>query len=56
MAQLVSCSVALAVEAVINKEIANGVSAAPHQNKLVERWLNKAEDISDHFALINHLD
>ena len=55
MAQLVSCSVALAVEAVLNKEIPPGVSAAPHQSELVKRWLNQAEDISDHFALINHL-
>jgi len=55
MAQLVSCSVALAVEAVFNKEIPPGVSAAPHQSALVKRWLNQAEDISDHFALIDHL-
>ncbi len=55
MAQLVSCSVALAVEAILNKEIPPGVSAAPHQSELVERWLNQAEDISDHFALIDHL-
>jgi len=55
MAQLVSCSVALAVEAVLNNEISPGVSAAPHQSELVKRWLNQAEDISDHFALINHL-
>ena len=55
MAQLVSCSVALAVEAVLNKEIPPGVSAAPHQSELVKRWLNQAEEISDHFALIDHL-
>ena len=55
MAQLVSCSVALAVEAVLNKEIPPGVTAAPHQSELVKRWLNQAEAISDHFALIDHL-
>jgi saccharopine dehydrogenase (NADP+, L-glutamate forming) len=55
MAQLVSCSVALAVEAVMNQEIASGVSAAPHQSELVNRWLKQAEDISDNFALIDHL-
>jgi len=55
MAQLVSCSVALAVEAVLNKEIPPGVSAAPYQSELVKRWLNQAEEISDHFALIDHL-
>ena len=56
MAQLVSCSVALAVEAVLNKEIPSGVTAAPHQSELVKRWLNQADDISDHFVLIDHLN
>jgi len=55
MAQLVSCSVALAVEAVLNNEIPPGVTAAPHQSKLVKRWLNQADEISDHFVLIDHL-
>ena len=55
MAQLVSCSVALAVEAVLNKEIPYGVTAAPHQSELVKRWLNQADDISDHFVLIDYL-
>ena len=55
MAQLVSCSVALAVEAVLSNEISSGVTAAPHQNELVNRWLKQADDISDHFALIDHL-
>ena len=56
MAQLVSCSVALAVEAVIGNEISSGVTAAPHLSKLVTRWLDQAEDISDHFVLIDHLN
>ena len=55
MAQLVSCSVALAVQAILNKEIPPGVTAAPHQSELVKRWLNQADDISDHFVLIDHL-
>jgi saccharopine dehydrogenase (NADP+, L-glutamate forming) len=55
MAQLVSHSVALAVEAIIAKEIALGVSAAPDDENLVERWLNKTNAICDHFVLIDHL-
>ncbi len=55
MAQLVSCSVALAVEAVIGNEISTGVTAAPHQSELVSRWLKQADAISDHFVLIDHL-
>ena len=56
MAQLVSCSVSLAVEAVLGNEISSGVTATPHQTKLVSRWLDQAEDISDHFVLIDHLN
>ena len=56
MAQLVSCSVALAVEAVLGNEIPSGVTAAPNQSELVSRWLEQAEDISDHFVLIDHLN
>ena len=56
MAQLVSCSVALAVEAVLGNEISSGVTAAPHQSKLVTRWLDQAKDISNHFVLIDHLN
>ena len=56
MAQLVSCSVALAVEAVLGNEIPSGVTAAPHQSELVSRWLEQAEYISDHFVLIDHLN
>jgi saccharopine dehydrogenase (NADP+, L-glutamate forming) len=55
MAQLVSCSVALAVEAVIDNEICAGVTAAPHDSKLVDRWLKQADSISDHFVLVDHL-
>jgi saccharopine dehydrogenase (NADP+, L-glutamate forming) len=47
--------VALAVEAIIAKEIALGVSAAPDDESLVERWLNKTNAICDHFVLIDHL-
>ena len=56
MAQLVSCSVALAVEAVLDNEISSGVTAAPRQKELVSRWLSQAEEISDHFVLIDHLN
>ena len=56
MAQLVSCSVALAVEAVLDNEISSGVTATPHQKELVSRWLSQAEEISDHFVLIDHLN
>ena len=55
MAQLVSNSVALAVEAILANDISPGVSAAPHESALVERWLNRTKELSDHFVLLDHL-
>jgi saccharopine dehydrogenase (NADP+, L-glutamate forming) len=55
MAQLVSNSVALAVEAILANDISPGVSAAPHEPALVERWLNRTKELSDHFVLLDHL-
>jgi saccharopine dehydrogenase (NADP+, L-glutamate forming) len=55
MSQLVSHSVALAVEAIIHREIKSGVSATPDDEALVGRWLDKANEICDHFILIDHL-
>lgn len=55
MARLVSIPVSLAVEAVLNGEIAAGVSAAPCQSELVRRWLDTVDNIADHFALVDHL-
>jgi saccharopine dehydrogenase (NADP+, L-glutamate forming) len=55
MARLVSESVALAVEAVEKREIPVGVSAAPHDPKLVSRWLRTIDRASQYDALIDHL-
>lgn len=55
MAQLVSHSVALAVQSVADAEISPGVSAAPDDANLVKRALDKTNSISDHFVLIDHL-
>ena len=41
---------------VMGNEISAGVSAAPHDSKLVDRWLKQADDISDHFVLVDHLN
>ncbi len=55
MAKLVSIPVSLAVEAVLNNEIASGVSAAPDKPELVERWLSTAAQTTEKFAVIDHL-
>ena len=56
MAKLVSIPVSLAVEAVLNSEIASGVTAAPDKPELVERWLNAAAQTTEKFAVIDHLN
>jgi saccharopine dehydrogenase (NADP+, L-glutamate forming) len=55
MAKLVSIPVSLAIEAVINKEIAAGVTAAPDKPELVARWLEMANSTTEKFGLVNHL-
>lgn len=55
MAKLVSLPVSLAIEAVINKEIDAGVTAAPDKPELVARWLDMANSTTDNFGLVNHL-
>lgn len=54
MARLVSIPVALAVGAVLNREIPAGVRAAPSDPKLVERWMGEVDTLAQHLALINH--
>ncbi|WP_439523494.1 saccharopine dehydrogenase family protein [Marivita sp.] len=55
MARLVSVPVSLAIEAVLNREIAAGVSPAPHDPKLVERWLNEVQTLAQHLMVVDHL-
>lgn len=55
MARLVSVTVALAVEAVMNREIEPGVSAAPSAEHLVARWLDVIDVQAQHMALVDHL-
>lgn len=55
MARLVSNTVALAVEAVLNREIAAGVHAAPSDPRLVERWLKDTSHQAQHMRVVDHL-
>ncbi len=54
MAQLVSIPMSLAVEAVLNDEIAPGVSAAPSDPKLVARWMDTVGGIAQHVQVVDH--
>jgi len=55
MARLVSVPVSLAVEAVLNREIPAGVHAAPHDPRLVSRWLGEVGRLAQYLELRDHL-
>jgi saccharopine dehydrogenase-like NADP-dependent oxidoreductase len=55
MARLVSVPVSLAVEAVLNREIPAGVHAAPHDPRLVGRWMGEVGRLAQYLELKDHL-
>jgi saccharopine dehydrogenase (NADP+, L-glutamate forming) len=55
MGRLVSVPVSLAVEAVVAREIPAGVHAAPHDPKLLVRWLGDVQSLAQYMARIDHL-
>ncbi|SHH75867.1 saccharopine dehydrogenase family protein [Marivita hallyeonensis] len=55
MARLVSVPVSLAVEAVLAHEIPPGVNPAPHDPKLVARWLDEVQTLAQHLMVVDHL-
>ena len=55
MARLVSVPVSLAVEAVLNHEIPAGVSPAPHDPRLVLRFLGEVDRLAQHLQVVNHV-
>ncbi|WP_420326468.1 saccharopine dehydrogenase C-terminal domain-containing protein [Mameliella sp.] len=55
MARLVSVPVSLAVESVLNREVPAGVSAAPSDPKLVERYMASVQTLAQHLAVVDHL-
>ncbi|WP_421906353.1 saccharopine dehydrogenase C-terminal domain-containing protein [Mameliella sp.] len=56
MARLVSVPVSLAVESVLNREVPAGVSAAPSDPKLVERYMASVQTLAQHLAVVDHLE
>ncbi len=55
MARLVSIPVALAIEAVMNREIPAGVTPAPSDPKLVKRFLSEIDTLAQHLRVVDHL-
>ncbi|WP_226623439.1 saccharopine dehydrogenase C-terminal domain-containing protein [Alloyangia pacifica] len=53
MARLVSMPVSWAIEAVLNREIKPGVSAAPSDPKLVTRWLGGVESLAQRMMRVD---
>ena len=53
MARPVSVPVALAVEAVLAREIPAGVSAAPSDPRLVARWLDEIDRLAQHLQIVD---
>jgi saccharopine dehydrogenase-like NADP-dependent oxidoreductase len=54
MARLVSMPVSFAVESVLNREIAAGVHAAPHDPKLVASWLGQVRGLVQYLERVEH--
>lgn len=55
MGRLVSVPVSLGVEAVANREIPAGVHAAPHDPKLIARWMDQVQGLVQYLARVDHL-
>ncbi|MES2845542.1 MAG: saccharopine dehydrogenase family protein [Pseudomonadota bacterium] len=53
MARLVSVPVSLAVESVLAREIPAGVHAAPHDPKLLDRWMTEIGKLAQYMARID---
>ncbi|EPX79753.1 saccharopine dehydrogenase family protein [Salipiger mucosus] len=55
MGRLVSIPVSLAIEAVLNREIASGVSAAPSDPKLVARFLGEVDKLAQRLTRVDEM-
>lgn len=55
MARLVSIPVSHAIESVMNREIAAGVHGAPHDPRVLARWLEAVSHLAQYMARIDHL-
>ena len=55
MARLVSVPVSLAVEAALAREVPAGVSAAPSDPRLVQRWMAEVDVLAQRLRRVDHL-
>ncbi len=54
MGRLVSIPLSMAVEAVLDGEIAPGVSPAPHSPELIARFMTKIDELAQHLGVVDH--
>ncbi len=55
MGRLVSGPVSMGVEAVLAREVPAGVQPAPHDPRLVTRWLERVQVMAQYLAKVDHL-
>ena len=55
MARLVSVPVSHAIEGVMNREIPAGVHGAPHDPRVLTRWLGEVRSLAQYMERIDHL-
>jgi saccharopine dehydrogenase (NADP+, L-glutamate forming) len=55
MGRLVSVPVSLAVESVLLREIPAGVHAAPHDPKLIDKWMGQIRTLAQYLERVDHL-
>ncbi len=55
MARLVSVPVSLAVESVLAREIPAGVHAAPHDPRLIDKWMGQIRGLAQYLERVDHL-
>jgi saccharopine dehydrogenase (NADP+, L-glutamate forming) len=55
MGRLVSVPVSMAVQAVLAREIPAGVHSAPHDPRLVARWLDETRRLAQYLERVDHL-
>lgn len=55
MSRLVSMPVSFAIQSVLNGEMSAGVHAAPHEPKILAKWLGQVKDLAQYMARIDHV-
>ena len=55
MARLVSVPVSMAIEAVMNREVPAGVTPAPSDPKLINRFLAEIDTLAQNLQVVDHL-